>query len=74
MDDKGKYLDWLEEMWNVQKFDVPGSTEHEEKRKEEVLEIFEGLGNTVWRGVKPPDFSPWNPTGDGRDGRSPKAP
>ena len=49
MDDKGKYLDWLEEMWNVQKFDVPGSTEHEEKRKEEVLEIFEGLGNTVWR-------------------------
>ena len=27
MDDKQEYLRWLEEMWNVQKFDLQGSTE-----------------------------------------------
>ena len=33
MDDKQEYLRWLEEMWNVQKFDLQGSTERGEERR-----------------------------------------
>jgi len=40
MNDKQSYLRWLEEVWNVQKFDVHGSAEREEERTEEVLEVF----------------------------------
>ena len=43
MDDKQSYLRWLEEMWNVQKFDIHGSTEREEERTEEVIEVFKGV-------------------------------
>src|SRR5215216_6638290 len=39
MDDKEKYLRWLEEMWDAQKFDVHGSAEREEKKTEEILEV-----------------------------------
>jgi hypothetical protein len=56
MDDKEKYLRWLEEMWSVHKFDPHGGTEREEKRKEEVLEIFEGLGEIAERRAEPPNF------------------
>jgi hypothetical protein len=70
MDDKENYLRWLEEMWSVHKFDPHGGIEREEKRKEEVLEIFEDFGEAV----KPPSFPPWNRPGDGRDGRPPEAP
>ena len=56
MDDKEKYLRWLEEMWDVQKFDVPGSTEREEKRKEEILEMFKGLAHFSKRHIDPPAF------------------
>ena len=58
MDDKEKYLHWLEEMWDVQKFDIHGSTEREEKRKEEILEIFESLSEIAGRRVEAP---PWEP-------------
>ena len=65
MDDKENYLRWLEEM-----FDPHGGTEREEKRKEEVLEIFEDFGEAV----EPPGFPPWNPPGDGKDRMPPEAP
>lgn len=58
MDDKEKYLRWLEEMWDVHKFDIHGSTEREEKRKEEVLGVFEGLGEIARRCAEPPVFPP----------------
>jgi hypothetical protein len=54
MDDKQSYLRWLEEMWNVQKFDIHGSTEREEERTEEVLEVFRGLVRLSRRRVEPP--------------------
>jgi hypothetical protein len=59
MDDKVKYLRWLEEMWDVHKYDPHGNTEREEKRKEELLEMFEGLGEIAERRVEPPRFPPW---------------
>ncbi len=62
MDDKEKYLRWLEEMWDVQKFDIHGNTEREEKRKEEVLKIFEDLGELARRHVEAPSFPPWEPS------------
>ncbi len=62
MDDKEKYMRWLEEMWDVQKFDIHGRAEREEKRKEEVLEIFEGLGEIAGQRVEAPNFPPWEPS------------
>lgn len=56
MDDKQRYLRWLEEMWNVQKFDILGSTEQEEERTEEVLEVFRGLARLSRRRIEPPGF------------------
>ena len=60
MDDKQEYLRWLEEMWDVQKFDLQGSTEREEERTEEVLEVFRGLVRLSKRHVEPPNL----PSGD----------
>ncbi len=62
MDDKEKYLRWLEEMWDVQKFDIHGNTEREEKRKEEVLKIFENLGELARQHVEAPSLPPWEPS------------
>jgi len=66
MNDKEKYLRWLEEMWDVQqfdlKFDLLGRTEREEKRKEEVLEIFEGLTELAKGHVEPPGSPRWEPS------------
>lgn len=59
MTDKEKYLRWLEEMWDVQKFDVHGNTEREEKRKEEILEVFEDLGEDAKHRTEAPQFPPW---------------
>jgi hypothetical protein len=53
-------------MWDVQKFDIRGSTEREEKKKEEILKVFEDLGETAGRCAEPPDFPPWESPGDGR--------
>ena len=57
MDYKEKYLRWLEEMWELHN----GIT-REEKRKEEVLKIFEGLGEIARRRVEAPYFAPWAPS------------
>ena len=57
MDDNQRYLRWLEEMWDVQKFDIPGSTEREEKRTEEVVEMLRDLARLSRRQVvEPPDI------------------
>ena len=58
MDDKQEYLRWLEEMWDVQKFDLRGSTEREEERTEEVLEVFRGLARLSKCQVEPPNLPP----------------
>ena len=59
MDDNQRYLRWLEEMWDVQKFDIHGSTEREEKRTEEVLEMLKGLAHlSRCHVVEPPDIPP----------------
>jgi hypothetical protein len=65
MDDKQEYLRWLEEMWDVQKFDLQGSTEREEERTEEVLEVFRGLARLSKGHVEPPNLPP---------GESPRGP
>jgi hypothetical protein len=57
MDDSEKYLRWLEEMWEAQKFDVPGSAEREEKKTDEILEMFRGPDRLSKRRVEPPEFS-----------------
>ncbi len=62
MDDKQAYLRWLEEMWDVQKFDLQGSTEREEERTEEVLEMFRGLVRLSKRHVEPPNLPPGEST------------
>lgn len=59
MEDERSYLRWLEEMWDIQKFDVHGSTEREEERTEEVLEVFRDLARLSRRHVKLPDLPPW---------------
>jgi hypothetical protein len=57
MDDKEKYLRWLEAMWDLHK-----SISREEKRKEEVLQIFEGLRDIAKRRVEAPYVPPWEPS------------
>ena len=59
MENEQSYLRWLEEMWDVQKFDVQGSTEREEEKTGEVLEIFRGLARLSRRRVEAPEVSPW---------------
>ena len=58
MDDKQEYLRWLEEMWNVQKFNLQGSTERGEERTEEVLEVFRELVRLSKRRVTSPNLPP----------------
>jgi hypothetical protein len=58
-DYKKDYMNWLEWMWEVQKVDVPGRTEREDARVEEVLEVFKGLAEIAKRHVEPPTAPPW---------------
>ena len=53
-DDKEKYLRWLEEIW-----DLHNNISREEKRKEEVLKVFEDLSEIAGRRVEAPYFPPW---------------
>ena len=57
MNDKEKYLRWLEEMWELH-----SNISREEKRKAEVLEIFESLSEIAGRRVEAPYFPPWEPS------------
>jgi hypothetical protein len=58
-DDKKDYMDWLERMWDVQKFDVPGRTEREDARTEDVLKLFKGLGELAKHHVESPLAPHW---------------
>jgi len=64
-DDKKDYMDWLERMWDVQKFDVPGRSEREEARTEDVLKLFKGLGELAKRHVEPPLAPHWEALPEG---------
>jgi hypothetical protein len=57
MDDKEKYMRWLETMW-----DLHNRISREEKRKTEVLEVFEGLARLSRRRVEVSYFPPWEPS------------
>ncbi len=54
MDDKEKYMRWLETMW-----DLHNRISREEKRKTEVLEVFEGLVRLSRRRVEVSYSPPW---------------
>jgi hypothetical protein len=56
MDDKQKYMRWLETLW-----DLHNRISREEKRKEEVLEVFEGLARLSKQRVEAPYYLPWEP-------------
>ena len=55
MDNKEKYMRWLEEMW-----DLHNRISHEEKRKTEVLEVFENLARLSRRRVEVSYSPPWD--------------
>ena len=57
MNDKERYLRWVEMLWEGHQ-----STTHEEKRKEEILEIFEALTELSKHRVEAPYLLPWEPT------------
>ena len=57
MDDKQKYMRWLETMW-----DLHNRISREEKRKAEVLEVFEGLARLSRRRVEAPYYPPREPS------------
>jgi hypothetical protein len=61
-DEKEEYMKWLERMWDVQRFDIPGRTEREEARTEEVLKVFQGLGELARSHVEPPIAPCWEAT------------
>jgi hypothetical protein len=54
MNDKERHLRWMEMMWEHHQ-----SITHEEKRKEEVLEIFKTLNELAKRRVEMPYFPLW---------------
>ncbi len=57
MDDKEKYLRWLETMWDLHK----GIT-REEERKGEILKVFDDLSEIARHHVEAPYFPPWEPS------------
>ena len=62
--DEDRYLSWLESRWETYKFAFHASTEHEDQRTEEVLEMLKGIGELSRRSVDPPEpprrgESPW---------------
>ncbi len=57
MDDKEMSMRWLQTMW-----DLHNQISREEKRKAEVLEVFEGLARLPGRRVDAPYSPPWEPS------------
>jgi hypothetical protein len=54
------YLLWLAERWDVHKLDIHYSNgEREDKRTEEVLEVFKSLGELSKHEVATPKTPPW---------------
>ena len=54
MDEKERYLRWMETMWELHK-----GTTREEERKEEVLEVFKDLSELAKQRAEAPYFPPW---------------
>jgi hypothetical protein len=54
MDEKERHLRWMEMMWERHR-----SITHEEKRKEEVLKIFEELSLSSKRPIEVPRYPRW---------------
>ncbi len=54
MSDKEKYLRWMVTMWEHY-----NNISREEKRKEEVLEIFKGISELAKHRIEAPYFPPW---------------
>jgi hypothetical protein len=67
MNSKEKYMRWLEEMWDVHKFDIHGRTQREEERKEEILQMFRKISQLAQHHVETPPFWPWRHSSDDRD-------
>ena len=60
MDDKEPYMRWLERMWEVQQLDPRPDSDREERRTEEILTMFEDLGELARRRrIEPPEPQPW---------------
>jgi hypothetical protein len=58
--DSEAYMLWLEEKWDAHKLDLHYSNgEREDKRAEDVLEMFKDLGELSKRGVEPSKSPPW---------------
>ena len=55
-----RYMLWREERWDAHKLDIHyGNGEREDKRTEDVLEMFKGLGELSKRREDPPQAPPW---------------
>jgi hypothetical protein len=67
MNSKEKYMRWLEEMWDVHKFDIHGRTQREEERKEEILQMFRKISKLAQHHVETPRSWPWRHSSDDRD-------
>jgi len=67
MNSKEKYMRWLEEMWDVHKFDIHGRTQREEERKQEILQMFRKISELAQHHVETPPFWPWRHSSDDRD-------
>jgi hypothetical protein len=59
MKDKYLYMLWLEKIWDVHKFDIPGRTQSEERKKEEILEICRRLVELSEHRINALDFPSW---------------
>jgi hypothetical protein len=59
IDDNERYLRWLEYMWDVHKLDPHGSTQREDRRTEEILDMFNTLGELSKSMVHLPESPPW---------------
>jgi hypothetical protein len=56
--DKDRYLRWLEARWETYKFAFHGSTEHEDERTKEIVEMLKEISELSKRGVDPPKPPP----------------
>jgi hypothetical protein len=63
MEENLEYMRWLEQMWDVGKFDSYGRTQCEGERTEVVLGVFEELVELSRRRVEVPDLPFWEAPG-----------
>jgi hypothetical protein len=63
MEENLEYMRWLEQMWDVGKFDSYGRTQREGERTEVVLGVFEELVELSRRRVEVPDLPFWEAPG-----------